>query len=542
MKKRIFTFVLIITILASNIVLAKDYPQKFWDVPKNHWAFTYIADLADRKVINGYEDGSFKPDHTVSRAEWAKIMVEAAGVQTTDNAVYFRDMSANHWANKYVNAAKNYLTGYADGLYRPEQATTREDVTVAMVKLKGYDTSNVDYSYLTSFTDVYSISNYAKVYVAVAVQNNLISGFDDNTFRGQDTLTRAEAATLLYRAFQLGSANKITNLTDMPINTTDTVQTTDNGYTQQAQITKPIPDSESKVTSEPTPEPTPSPKRFISDTIAQCTKNIMSMVIDNNDIVHWIEWESYGEKCTLVNSLGKKLDLTKDVTYELEYDDKNFDFSISCAYLAYDSKNDILYLLGNQHNRLSVYNLSDYDNPRLLLNEDNCPIISEEDLRVKSDVWLYEQVSFFENGAMLCPTNCMDVICDPNRKSISVYPDIRFSNFICNGKAYYFSQNSDIFTVTDLQGQNEKSVSIEGGEVNTMIWCENNKFYTWNDEFGVVTYDTSGYMTKEMPIDEIECLDYKTLTLNSPKFISVSTNGTFAFVDYQYNIRIIKER
>ena len=87
----------------------------------------------------------------------------------------------------------------------------REDVTVSLVKLKGYDVSEVDYSYLNQFSDPASISNSLKAYVAVAVEKNLINGFEDGTFRGQDTLTRAEAAALLWRAFQYGSDNKITN-------------------------------------------------------------------------------------------------------------------------------------------------------------------------------------------------------------------------------------------------------------------------------------------------------------------------------------------
>ena len=183
MFKKLITAILAIAMVTPNIVLAKDYKQKFWDVPKDHWAFEYIADLADRGVIDGYEDGSFKPESTVTRAEWAKIMVDAAGVAVNDNSVNFTDMS-NHWANKYVNAAKNYLTGYTDGSYRPNQAAVREDVTVAMVKLKGYDLSEVDYSNLSKFKDNDSISNYAKVYVSIALAKDLISGFEDNTFRG----------------------------------------------------------------------------------------------------------------------------------------------------------------------------------------------------------------------------------------------------------------------------------------------------------------------------------------------------------------------
>ena len=223
--KRIVSVILAVgIILANSVALAKEYPQKFWDVSKDHWAFEYIADLADRGVINGYDDGSFKPSKTVSRAEWAKMMVDAAGVVVNDNSTNFTDM-ANHWANKYVNAAKNYLTGYKDGSYRPDQAATREDVTVAMVKLKGYDLSEVDYSNLSKFKDNDSISNYAKVYVAVALTKDLISGFEDNTFRGQATLTRAEAATLLFRAFQKGNDDKITNVSSQIAENTNNINT-----------------------------------------------------------------------------------------------------------------------------------------------------------------------------------------------------------------------------------------------------------------------------------------------------------------------------
>ena len=227
--KKIVCLIAAILLLAQSAYAkdASDYPQKFWDVSKDHWAFVYIADLADRGVINGYEDGSFKPSKTVTRAEWSKIMVDAAGVQVSDDSVYFTDM-ANHWANKYVNAARNYLTGYTDGSYRPNQAATREDVTVAMVRLKGYDLSEVDYSNLSKFTDVDSISNSAKGYVSVAIQNNLISGFEDNTFRGQDTLTRAEAATLLYRAFQHGNADKTVTAPTEPIKNDNASQITPN--------------------------------------------------------------------------------------------------------------------------------------------------------------------------------------------------------------------------------------------------------------------------------------------------------------------------
>ena len=89
MKKFISLILSIVMILSVTAVFAsgypetttKSYPQKFWDVSKDHWAFEYIAELTNRGVISGYNDGSFKPNRTVTRAEWAKIMVGAAGMK-----------------------------------------------------------------------------------------------------------------------------------------------------------------------------------------------------------------------------------------------------------------------------------------------------------------------------------------------------------------------------------------------------------------------------------------------------------------------------
>ena len=226
MKKIISLFMVLAMCMSFTPALAvdtsvapqKEYRQTFWDVSKDHWAFSYIGELVDKGVLEGYDDGSFCPENTVTRAEWAKIMVLAAGLPVNDNNVYFTDMQG-HWANMYVNTARDYLSAYTDGTYKPDQAAVREDVTVSMVRLKGYDTSNVDYSYLNQFSDTASISNSLKAYVAVAVEKGLIDGFEDGTFRGQNTLTRAEAAALLWRAFQYGSDNKVADVSDTAIAT-----------------------------------------------------------------------------------------------------------------------------------------------------------------------------------------------------------------------------------------------------------------------------------------------------------------------------------
>ncbi len=392
MKKFISFILSIIMVLSVNTAFAsgslevsgKSYPQSFWDVPKDHWAFEYIAELTNRGVISGYEDGSYRPNNTVTRAEWAKIMVLAAGLPTSDNNVYFTDMQ-NHWANIYVNTAKNYLAAYTDGTFKPDQAAVREDVTVSLVKLKGYDINNVDYSYLSQFKDTNSISNSLKAYVAVAIQNNLISGFEDNTFRGQDTLTRAEAATLLWKAFQSGSNNKVVDTPNTPVsNTTSTVtpeptekpKETNTDKEEQKNNNEQI--EESVHTEEPTPEPDIEPepeievKPYKVDTIVKA--NVSSPLLHakyNNDIY-------YAEN----NSIFKVNIDTHEKETIIESDDFTIDnekmtlSNFKITSIAYDSCNDRILATGNY----GVVNPSNtIQNPVLLeIKNNSANILTDE--------------------------------------------------------------------------------------------------------------------------------------------------------------------
>ena len=200
----------------------KSYKQKFSDVPETHWAFNYIAEMLERGVLSGYPDGKFYPDSQVTRAEFAKIMTTAAGFSVTKpTAQLFADVQISQWYAPYVHTAKEYLSAYSQGgasYYLPNTPALREDIAVALVKLKGYSTTGADLSMLERmFSDYQSISENAKIYVATAIENELISGYNDGTFKGQNSITRAEAATLLWRAYQYGNANKnYDNLEEMP--------------------------------------------------------------------------------------------------------------------------------------------------------------------------------------------------------------------------------------------------------------------------------------------------------------------------------------
>lgn len=339
--KKIISILLAVMMLCSTAVTvlaadtpSKEYPQKFWDVPKDHWAFSYIAELEDRGVIAGYEDGSFKPNKTVTRAEWAKIMVLAAGLPLVyvfdrgDHYIdaYFYD-TLDHWARPYINTAKDYLAGYTDDTFRPDQAAVREDVTVSMVKLKGYDVSEVDYSYLSRFSDVNSISNSLKAYVSAAVEKDLIDGFEDGTFRGQDTLTRAEAATLLWRAFQHGNDNKVVEPTETITETPKLAEQPKATEKLKATLKPtPKPTPEPEPTEEPTPEPTEKPYKV--DTVAKAdVKNSYSFTFDNDNTIYYCD----SSNIYAINISDKSTDIIADLDdMTIDNDEMTLsDFSVS---------------------------------------------------------------------------------------------------------------------------------------------------------------------------------------------------------------------
>ncbi|MGE5704514.1 MAG: S-layer homology domain-containing protein [Clostridia bacterium] len=203
--KRWFAVLLAMMLLITAVPFA--HAASFSDVPRSHWAYEAISEMADQGIIKGYNDGTFRPDNQITRAEFAKIMIAAAGIDlgsTRNVKQTFDDVSRDHWAFLYVERAKNYLTGYKSGTrytYKPNEAAVREDIAVALVRLMQYDqTKRANDDLLDRFRDKNQISKQLRPYIAIAVDTDLIKGFNDRTFRPQAPITRAEAAMLIYRA------------------------------------------------------------------------------------------------------------------------------------------------------------------------------------------------------------------------------------------------------------------------------------------------------------------------------------------------------
>lgn len=113
----------------------------FVDLPAGHWAYEAVTSLAAAGIINGYPDGTFKPENSVTRAEFAKMVVYAMGQQdqvgpTTDQ---FQDVGRNHWANAVIKVAvdKGYLRGRGAGVFAPGEEITGAEVIAVLVRAAG---------------------------------------------------------------------------------------------------------------------------------------------------------------------------------------------------------------------------------------------------------------------------------------------------------------------------------------------------------------------------------------------------------------------
>ena len=162
-------------LLTEKMAADQTYSNTFSDVAKSHWAANYIGYMQQFGIITGYANGSFRPDASVTRAEFAAI---ASRFETlTEGTKSFSDVPSSHWAAKYINfaATRGWVNGYADGTFKPNNSITRAEVAAVTCRLLE---RNADQSYIRShlselraFTDV-SESHWAYWYTMEAANGH----------------------------------------------------------------------------------------------------------------------------------------------------------------------------------------------------------------------------------------------------------------------------------------------------------------------------------------------------------------------------------
>ena len=150
--------------------------------------------------IIGYEDGTVKPNAGITRAEVAtiffRLLTDGARERFWSETNAYSDVAAGSWYNIAVSTLSNMgiLGGYEDGTFRPNASITRAEF--AKIAVSFFDWADIEA--VNSFVDVRDSAWYAN-YVAVAAEIGLIEGYGGNVFRPEATITRAEACTIINR-------------------------------------------------------------------------------------------------------------------------------------------------------------------------------------------------------------------------------------------------------------------------------------------------------------------------------------------------------
>ncbi|MGG1634371.1 S-layer homology domain-containing protein [Paenibacillus sp. NRS-1760] len=181
----------------------KDVPTtapnvSFSDVT-GHWAEASVKQAVSSEIVKGYSDGTFKPGQTVTRAEFAVMLINALKPQGEGVELIFTDTAKiGAWAQKAVAQAvqAGFIKGYSDGTFRPNAEITRAEMAsiIAVASGRSSETNAV-----TGFVDEDKIPTWARGSVAYVKQAGIIQGKGGNTFAPQDNATRAEAVTVLLK-------------------------------------------------------------------------------------------------------------------------------------------------------------------------------------------------------------------------------------------------------------------------------------------------------------------------------------------------------
>lgn len=176
----------------------------FSDMPSNEIYSTAINDLANNKIINGYEDNTFRPSAKITRAEFTKMIATALNLEETSTQD-FNDVSSNYWAAKFINSvyAKGLVEGYEDGSFKPEKNITYGEIATILVRAMEKEQTALD----TNLT-------WPDNYFTTAQNLGLFEGWATNDLLAESDATRENTALMIWNVLN-------------PKDTTDTQTPTD---------------------------------------------------------------------------------------------------------------------------------------------------------------------------------------------------------------------------------------------------------------------------------------------------------------------------
>ena len=189
------------SIISGPVASAPSSPtapkQPFSDLDDALWAAEYISYLADKGVINGYGDGTFRPNSFITREEMAKLLSTVFGITQTNKQIIFSDVDESAWYYSHVNAlaSAGHTNGIGGGLFGIGQAISRQDAFTMLASVLGIKNTSSELS--TGFADDEAIAPYARLAILALQSEGIVGGDNFGNINPAAGITRAEAAKII---------------------------------------------------------------------------------------------------------------------------------------------------------------------------------------------------------------------------------------------------------------------------------------------------------------------------------------------------------
>lgn len=185
----------------------------FSDVSTNYWAKDFIAELASMEILEGFPDGTFRPDAPVTRAQFAAMLRKAFTKGKIRQAIAFKDVSTQYWA--YNAISEVYQMGFLNAVigkgFNPSQSLSRLDILVALARGLNYQSSGSTDTILSVYSDATSIRSEYRSLIAALTQRGIVVNYPNvKMLNVERVATRSEVSALLYQA--LSSTGEVANI------------------------------------------------------------------------------------------------------------------------------------------------------------------------------------------------------------------------------------------------------------------------------------------------------------------------------------------
>jgi hypothetical protein len=175
------------------------------------WGDPHILYLHEKGIVKGRSQTEFDPDGTLSRAEFLALLLRSAGLDANQSNLHenvFPDVSKEHWAYNNILTALDLgiitIEEYPDG-FGPDEPVTRLEMALMTTRISGAHANTLNHSPdSTTFQDANQVDARYRSYISYVGARGIIIGYEDNTFRPHNNMTRREACVVIYRLLESG--------------------------------------------------------------------------------------------------------------------------------------------------------------------------------------------------------------------------------------------------------------------------------------------------------------------------------------------------